>query len=75
MAAPQIDVEMLRAVMKVRDALLFELTYQSAPPEEYAAPLWQAYKLLNDRVEAMKQAIGFDEMAETGLTVYKPDES
>jgi hypothetical protein len=76
MDAPQIDVEMLRAVIKVRDDLLSELTDQCAPPEEYAAPLWQAYKLLKEGSDAMKQAIGFEELeAETGWTVFKPDGS
>ena len=76
MDAPDIDIEMLRAVIKVRDDLLFELADESAPPDEYAAPLWQAYKLLAEGIEAMKQAIGFEEPeAETGWTVYKPEGS
>jgi hypothetical protein len=76
MDAPQIDVEMLRAVIKVRNELLFELADQGAPPDEYAAPLWQAYKLLAGGIETMKQAIGFEEPeADTGWTIYKPDGS
>lgn len=73
---PQIDAAMLRKVIKIRDDLLFELADQSAPPDEYAAPLWQAYKLLSEGIETMKQAIGFEEPdAETGWTAYKPDGS
>jgi hypothetical protein len=56
-----IDPVILDSLRKVRDRLLFDLTDQTAPPTQYAEPLWQAYKLLEQGIEAMTKASGIEE--------------
>lgn len=56
-----IDPVILDSLRKVRDQLLFDLTDQTAPPSEYAEPLWRAHKLLEQGIEAMTKASGIEE--------------
>ena len=56
-----IDPVILDSLRKVRDQLLFDLTDQTAPPEQFAEPLWQAFRLLEQGIEAMTQASGIEE--------------
>ena len=56
-----IDPDMVRSLIKVRGDLLLVLCDQHEPPAEYAAPLWQAFKLLVACIEALKQASGVEE--------------
>jgi hypothetical protein len=76
MEDPSIDPDTVRSLIKVRGDLLFVLCDQHEPPAEYAARLWQAYKLLADGIETLKQASGVKEdIADTGWTIYSPKES
>jgi len=61
MEAHGIDPVILGSLRKVRDELLFDLTDQTAPPPRYADPLWQAFKLLEQTIEAMTKASGIEE--------------
>lgn len=64
---------MLRRFMECRDILLRQLAEQHPPPERFATPLWQAYKLIAEAVEDMKREAGVEEpLGETGWTIY-PD--
>lgn len=71
MEAHGIDPLILASLREVRDQLLFDLTDQTAPPAPYSEPLWQAFKLLEQGIEAMTKAGGIGacwELARQNLT-------
>lgn len=69
-----IDPVILDSLRKVRDQLLFDLIAQTAPPPEYAEPLWQAHKLLEEGIEGMTKASGIEEPQGQWIT-GEPDQS
>jgi len=74
MEAHGIDPVILDSLRKVRDQLRFDLTDQTAPPSQYAEPLWQALTLLQQSIEAMTKASGIEEPVGS-WTSSKPDGS
>jgi hypothetical protein len=73
MAELNVDPEVVRGLIKVRDDLIFWLTEQSGPPEELKAPLWEAFELLNQGVTEIAKATGVDD-AGNAIAIIRPND-
>jgi len=73
MADLDVDPEIVRGLIKVRDDLIFWLTEQSGPPNELKVPLWEAFELLNQGVAEIAKATGVDDTGNS-IAIIRPND-
>jgi hypothetical protein len=61
MDTPEIDPEIIRGFIQVRQDLLFWLSEQNGPPRELTEPLWQAFQLVAEGIQTIERVTGFVE--------------